>query len=230
MEIMFNLSSRLVLKWKIINFKKNNKMTLFNIFLDNSLSNSELAFFSLFTGLVGVIGYSLLSNVFNRSINSVETFSSVPDSPRTFSFTHSQLGEIQDLFDPIIKTEPEFKEIGVQTLLSDTNHGLHTMINNDLRVSAELSEIGTRDVEASSIINELSDNSVQTLVQYAEKGVQIKPKMNIDLNSTMLDQVETLPSMLPPIVDELTASSTPIPGLVMDVATAVANYYPMFMG
>jgi hypothetical protein len=206
-------------------------MTLFNIFLDNSLSNSDIAFFSLFTGLVGVIGYSLLSSVLNRSIyNSVETFSSVPDSPRTFSFTHSQLGEIQDLFDPIIRTEPKFKEMGVQTLLSDTNHGLQTMVNTDLRVSAELSEIGTRDVQTSSIINELSDSSIQTLVQYAEKGVQIKPKMNIDLNSTMLDQVETLPSMLPPIVDlELTAS-TPIPGLVMDVATAVANYYPMFMG
>jgi hypothetical protein len=207
-------------------------MTLLNIFLDNSLSNSDIAFFSLFTGLVGVIGYSLLSSVLNRSIyNSVETFSPVPDSPRTFSFTHGQLGEIQDLFDPIIQTEPKFKEIGVQTLFSDTNHGLQTMINTDLRVSAELSEIGTKDVQASSIINELSDSSVQTLVQYAEKGVQIKPNMNIDLSSAMLDQVETLSPILPPIVDlELTASSTPIPGLVMDVATAVANYYPMFMG
>jgi hypothetical protein len=205
-------------------------MTLFNIFLDNSLSNNDIAFFSLFTGLVGVIGYSFLSNVLNRSIsNSVETFT--PGTPKTFSFTHNDLSDIQALFDSVIQTEPRFKEIGVQTLLSDTNHSLQAMINTDLRVSAELTAFGTKDVQASSIITELSDSSVQTLVQYAEKGVQIKPNMNIDLSSAMLDPVETLSPMIPPIVDlELTAGSMPIPELVMDVATAVANYYPMFMG
>jgi hypothetical protein len=148
------------------------------------------------------------------------TTSSVTDStfvPRTFSFTQAQLSEIQSTFDQVIETEPtlsvrnidlseinptfvsgtsdsiqtvsESTNIGVETLLSSSNQGLQTMLSPDL------SEIVTRDNQASTIIKELTDDSMQTLVQMVEKGVQTNPDMNIDLSSTMYEEIERFTSI-----------------------------------
>jgi hypothetical protein len=232
-------------------------MTIFNLILHNNLLNQDIVFYSLFTGCVGVIGWSLYSTVLNRSIfNSVQTFfegtttSSVTDStfvPRTFSFTQAQLSEIQSTFDQVIETEPtlsvrnidlseinptfvsgtsdsiqtvsESTNIGVETLLSSSNQGLQTMLSPDL------SEIVTRDNQASTIIKELTDDSMQTLVQMVEKGVQTNPDMNIDLSSTMYEEIERFTSIWPSNVD-LSEGYMPVSVSVIEIVSTVTNNIP----
>jgi len=197
-------------------------MTLFNVLLNNTFLNQDFLFYGLFTGCVGVIGWSFFSYVLNRNI-SVQRFfegittSSVTDSttiPRTFTFTHAQLSHIQNS-----------SEQYIETLYSNSNQGLQAMLSPKL--SADLSEIGTRDIQTSSIIKEVTDNSMQTLVQMAEKGVQTNPEMNIDLNSAMLDKIETFTPLFPLNLDlDLIEGYMPVSTSVIEIITTVTNNTP----
>lgn len=145
------------------------------------------------------------------------TTSSVTDSttiPRTFTFTHAQLSHIQNS-----------SEQYIETLYSNSNQGLQAMLSPKL--SADLSEIGTRDIQTSSIIKEVTDNSMQTLVQMAEKGVQTNPEMNIDLNSAMLDKIETFTPLFPLNLDlDLIEGYMPVSTSVIEIITTVTNNTP----
>jgi hypothetical protein len=63
-----------------------------------------------------------------------------------------------------------------------------------------------------------------------DKGVQTKPDMKIDSSSAVLEKAEIFPFMESNIDLDLIEAMTPISGTIVDVATTVANYYPMYMG
>jgi hypothetical protein len=71
-----------------------------------------------------------------------------------------------------VQATPDLNDKGVQTLISNLNQGLEGIDNVDLRVSADILEFGTDNIHTSPITTELIDNSVQTLVQYVDQGVQ----------------------------------------------------------
>jgi hypothetical protein len=167
--------------------------------------------------------------------------------PQTFSFTQAQLSEIQSTFDQVIETEPglsvrnmdlseisstfvsgtsdsvqtvsEITNIGVETLLSSSNQELQTMLSPDLL------EIGTRDNQASSIIKELTDDSMQTLVQMVEKGVQTNPDMKVDLSSTMFEEIERYTSVWSSNVDMI-GGYMPVSPSAIEIVTTVTNNIP----
>lgn len=129
-----------------------------------------------------------------------------------------------------IQAVPELKSTGVQTLVTNLDQGLQTMINPGLKVNADLTEFGIISTQTSPI-KELTDNSVQTLVKMLDKGIQTKPDMKIDLTSVMINKVDPFFPLIDPSIDlDLVEAYIPYPGMVVDVATSMANYYPLCMG
>jgi hypothetical protein len=64
----------------------------------------------------------------------------------------------------------------------------------------------------------------------SEKGVQTKPDMKIDLSSVMFDKLDSFPLIDPNIDIDLSEAFIPFPGMIIDTATAIANYYPLCLG
>jgi hypothetical protein len=137
-----------------------------------------------------------------------------------------------------VQAIPELKDTGVQTLLSSFNQGLETIISNsDLRINADILEFGFGDTQASSIIRELTDKSLQTSVELINKGVQTKPNMTIDLSSIKAPEIDLTLLEFERVLETIDFADlaileayVPFPELIVDVTTAIGNYYPMCLG
>ncbi len=164
----------------------------------------------------------------------VDIVNLIPSLDTSFILRSVDLSEISNSYTSVtsnlVQAVPEYKDIVVQTLFSSLDRGFQAMINPELRVSADLVEFGTANIQTSPITKELADSAVQTLVQVLDKGVQTKPDMKIDSSSAVLEKAEIFPFMESNIDLDLIEAMTPISGTIVDVATTVANYYPMYMG
>lgn len=192
----------------------------------NSLLDNDLIFYGIFISVAGAIGYSFVTSYFNPYLNKVDKGTQT-DAWEDYSDRPSQI--LQTSTTSIDTQTPKFSPIEYTSSSSQTIESPTTVL--PIR-PMNIEVLPNRDITSYSSI-EMSNKDVQTVVQMIDRGIQTKPDMKIDLshlNHQLSNFDPGFPLIEPSIDLDLAEAYIPFPGMIVDVATSMANYYPMCMG
>lgn len=207
-------------------------MTFLINLISNIPINNDLVFYSVFTGVTSVIGWSFFTSYATRNIlGSVQTVSKetmtspVTDltvTPRTFSFTRNQLRNIENHVDSATQTDPSLdalftpiSEKGVQAVSNLTEKAIQ--VNPPLSVDIPALDNITifRNINMSdlgSVFFSNTSGSIQAVPEVKSAGVQtlfdnVSQGTQTIINSDLAKRADLVEFGTSPINRELTDRS-----------------------
>lgn len=211
-------------------------MSIFNFLLDNK----DIIFYTVFTGVTSVIGWScFVKSIKSNGLETVQTFSQgtmtspitdLTEGPRTFSFSVDQLREIENLAEQAIQIDTKLDGL----LIPISNKGIQAVSdvsNIGIQVKPSL-RIDTFASEAVSIFRNIDLNNLANAFRSTtSNSIKAVPDVNSPEVKTLIDNLTPVFQGINPDLivraDLVEFGTSPVPGLAVDVLTAIANYYPI---
>ena len=199
-------------------------MSIFNFLLDNK----DIIFYTVFTGVTSVIGWSCYVKSNEGTMTSPITNST--EGPRTFSFSVDQLREIEKLAEQAIKTDTKLD--GISDPISNKGTIALSDVSN-IGIPAKPSlRIDTFASEAVSIFRNIDLNNLANAFRSTtSNSIKAVPDVNSPEVKTLIDNLTPVFQGINPDLivraDLVEFGTSPVTGLAVDVLTAIAKYYPI---